>query len=73
MTTLLIVFAAIIAVFLGYTLVAPNLSYLPQFSRAFEVWSTPRILIQRHREKMSELDLPLDWPFPVNSLLYLSR
>ncbi len=37
MTTLLIVFAAIIAVFLGYTLVAPTLSYLPQFSRAVEV------------------------------------
>lgn len=37
MTTLLIVFAAILAVFLGYTLVAPTLGYLPQFSKAIEV------------------------------------
>ncbi len=37
MTTLVIVFAAILAVFLGYTLVAPTLSYLPQFSKAIDV------------------------------------
>lgn len=37
MTTLLIVFAGILAVFLGYTLVAPTLSNLPQFLRPIDV------------------------------------
>ena len=37
MTTLLMVFAGILAVFLGYTLVAPTLAFLPQYLRPIDV------------------------------------
>lgn len=37
MTTLLIVFAGILVVFLGYTLVAPTLAFLPQFLSPIDV------------------------------------
>ena len=37
MTTLLMVFAAVLVVFLGYTLVVPTFSFLPQHLRPVEV------------------------------------